>query len=367
MMSVLQGIRVVDLSRLLPDPFCTQLLVDLGAEVIKVEEPNGGDYLRNVPPYAEDGTSVMFHALNRGKKSVCLDLKDPKDRERFLALVKTADVVIESFRPGVLAKLGLAPAALLDHNPRAVVCSISGYGQSGAYRLKAGHDINYLARAGVLSMMKDPTVLPVQVADLAGGALPAALQVCAALVGRATTGKGCLIDVSMMHASFGLLTPSFVRTSVLGDVIDAGQDMLVGRVPCYGVYATKDGHISVGALEPKFWFGLCAALELPELASRGLDDGAAGDEVRAILGAKLATQTSAAWQEFLAPHDVCVEALRSPAMALADPDLQSVDVEIAGKTVRMPVPALGIAGAVPSNVRAPSLGEHTDEVLAPLV
>lgn len=365
-MSVLNGIRVVDLSRLLPGPFCTQLLVDLGAEVIKVEEPNGGDYLRNVPPTLDDGTSVMFHALNRGKKSVCLDLKLAADLARFHALVRTADVVVESFRPGVLAKLGVAPATLLELNPRLVVCSISGYGQTGAYRLKAGHDINYLARAGVLSMMKQPTVLPVQVADLAGGALPAALQVCAALVGRGRTGKGSLIDVSMMHASFGLLTPSFVRSSALGDVVDGGEDLLVGRVPCYGVYPTQDGHISVGALEPKFWFALCTALDLEELAPRGLEDGAAGEEVRSILAAVFAKKSGAAWQEFLAPYDVCVEVLRSPAEALADPELPTVDIEIAGKQVRMPVPSLGIAGSAPSMVRAPTLGEHTDAILASL-
>jgi crotonobetainyl-CoA:carnitine CoA-transferase CaiB-like acyl-CoA transferase len=184
----LAGIRVLDLSRLLPGPFCTQLLVDLGAEVIKIEDPQGGDYIRYTPPLVDDGNSVYFHALNRGKKSVCLDLKNNDDREQFLKLVKSADVVVESFRPGVMAKLGIAPQKLLEVNPRVVVCSISGYSQTGSHALKAGHDINYLARAGALALMKRPGLLPVQVADIAGAALPAAFSIWAALVGRASSG-----------------------------------------------------------------------------------------------------------------------------------------------------------------------------------
>jgi crotonobetainyl-CoA:carnitine CoA-transferase CaiB-like acyl-CoA transferase len=365
--TALQGIRVVDLSRLLPGPFCTQLLVDLGAEVIKVEEPAGGDYLRHMPPHLDDGTCVLFHALNRGKKSVCLDLKLDDDRTKLLALLATADVLVESFRPGVMAKLGLSPERLLEENPRLVVCSISGYSQTGEYRLKAGHDLNYLARAGALGMMKEPTVLPIQVADLAGGALPAAFQICAALVGRARTGKGALIDVSMTHNIHGLLASSFARNAAVPDEeLGGGRDLLVGRVPCYGVYRVKDGFISIGSLEPKFWQGLCAALEMPELRDRGMDDGAAGDEVRALLGARLATKTKAEWHAHFAAHDVCVEVVRTPEEALADPAFQKVDVVVEGKTVTLPIPAVGLAGAVPSTTRAPKLGEHTDEILRSL-
>jgi crotonobetainyl-CoA:carnitine CoA-transferase CaiB-like acyl-CoA transferase len=351
---------------LLPGPFCTQLLVDLGAEVIKVEDPAGGDYLRHLPPHLSDGCCVLFHAINRGKKSVTLDLKDTDARARFLSLTKTADVVVESFRPGVMDKLGLAPARLLEENPRAVVCSISGYGQTGSYRLKAGHDINYLARAGAQSLMREPGLLPVQVADMAGGALPAALQICAALVGRSRTGKGALIDVSMTHNTYGLLSPSLARVSAAGDRIDGARDVLVGRVPCYGMYATKDGYIGVGALEPKFWFGLCDVLQLPELRDRGMDHGSAADDVRRILGARLLTKTSAEWQQRLATYDVCVEVLRSPEEVLADAEFPSVTVHIEGKPVKLPVPPPGIVGAVPSSVRAPSLGEHTDAILGAL-
>lgn len=366
-MMALAGIRVLDFSRLLPGPFCTQLLVDLGAEVIKVEEPGGGDYLRHMPPQLDDGTCVLFHAINRGKKSVTLDLKSPDDRAKLIALVKTADVVVESFRPGVMEKLGLAPQALLDANPRVVVCSISGYGQTGSYRLKAGHDINYLARTAAQSLMRRPDVLPVQVADMAGGALPAALQILAALVGRANNGgRGVLIDVSMTHNVFGLLSPSFARVSAVGERIDQARDVLVGRVPCYAMYPTKDGHISVGALEPKFWSGLCDALAMPELRDRGMDEGASGDEVRGMLTAKLATKTSAEWRAHFDAYDVCVEVLRTPEEVLADAEFPSVHVEVAGKRVRLPVPPPGIAGAVPSSVRAPTLGEHNDAILGAL-
>lgn len=365
-MTVLAGIRILDLSRLLPGPLCTQLLVDLGAEVIKVEDPAGGDYLRHVPPLLSDGCSVLFHAVNRGKKSVALDLKASDDRGRFLALLQTADVVVESFRPGVMDKLGLAPAQLLAENPRVVVCSISGYGQTGSYRRRAGHDINYLARAGVQSLMREPGLLPLQVADIAGGALPAALQICAALVGRGRTGRGALIDVSMTHNIFGLLGSSLSRVSAAGERIDGGRDVLVGGVPCYGMYATKDGHISVGALEPKFWFALCDALAMPELRDRSMDTGDAGDEVRQLLGERLRTQTSAEWQEWLASHDVCVEVLRTPEAVLADADFTTVTVEVEGKPVKLPVPPVGIAGAVHSCMRAPSLGEHSEVILSAL-
>ncbi len=359
----LNGVRVLDLSRLLPGPFCTQLLRDLGAEVIKVEDPQGGDYVRYTPPLLDDGNSVFFHTLNRGKKSVTLDLKAAADSRRFLALVATADVVVEGFRPGVLDKLGVGPARLLEHNPRVIVCSISGYGQTGPLAKRAGHDVNYLARAGALALMREPTVLPVQVADLAGGALPAAFSICAALVGRATSGKGAILDVSMTHQAHGLLALTLSRASVPGEPpLGGGRDLLIGAVPCYGVYPTKDGHLSVGGIEPKFWMGLCAALDLPELADRGLDTGAAGDEARAILAAKLATRTTAEWMALLAPLDVCVEPVRAPEEVLADPGFPRVDVVVAGVSVPLPVPASAF-GATPVAERGPMLGEHNDALL----
>ncbi|OGQ09132.1 MAG: hypothetical protein A2138_11965 [Deltaproteobacteria bacterium RBG_16_71_12] len=365
-MHPLTGVRILDLSRLLPGPFCTQLLRDLGAEVIKVEDPQGGDYVRYTPPLLDDGNSVFFHALNRGKKSVVLDLKSAIDRGRFLKLVTTADVVVEGFRPGVLDKLGVGPARLLEENPRLVVCSISGYGQAGPLAKRAGHDVNYLARAGALSLMKQPTLLPVQVADLAGGALPAAFSICAALVGRATTGKGAILDVGMAQQAHGLLAMTLSRAAVPGEPpLGGGRDLLIGAVPCYGVYPTKDGHLSVGAIEPKFWQGVCAALELPDLYDRAFDSGDAADEVRAVLSTKLATRTTAAWAELFGTLDVCVEPVLAPEQALADPAFPKVDVVIGGATVSLPVPASAF-GAPPAAERGPALGEHTEEVLGAL-
>ncbi|MBI1947972.1 MAG: CoA transferase [Deltaproteobacteria bacterium] len=365
-MLALEGIRVLDLSRLLPGPFGTQLLRDLGAEVIKVEDPQGGDYVRYTPPLLDDGNSVFFHTLNRGKKSVCLDLKSEQDCGRFLKLATTADVVVEGFRPGVLDKLGVGPARLLTENPRLVVCSISGYGQRGLLAKRAGHDVNYLARAGALSLMKDPTLLPVQVADLSGGALAAAFSICAALVGRATTGKGAVLDVSMTHQAHGLLAMTLSRASVPGEQpLGGGRDLLIGAVPCYGVYRTKDGHLSVGAIEPKFWHGVCAALELPELSDRAFDTGEAACQVRAVLSAKLATRTTAEWAALFAPLDVCVEPVRAPEEALADASFPRVDVVVSGRTVSLPVPASAF-GALPVAERGPALGEHTEAILASL-
>ena len=348
----LDDVRVLDLSRLLPGPFCTQLLADLGAEVIKVEDPQGGDYLRWTPPLLDDGTSVLFHALNRGKKSVTLDLKTSDGASQFRKLLGSADVVVESFRPGVMEKLGFSPASLSGEFPRLVVCSISGYGQHGPLRLRAGHDINYVARSGAFALMASPVVLPVQVADLAAGAWPAAMQICAALVGRSRTGAGAVIDVSMKDGVTGLLSMVLARTLV-GEDVGGGRDLLVGAVPCYGVYATSDGFLSVGALEPKFWAAFCAALERPDLADRSFDA-----DVRAVLVEVLASKTTAAWTTIFSAVDACVEPVLSPAEALAE--AQRVDVDIDGRVygfVGLGLDAAGCTG------RAPTLGQHNAELL----
>jgi crotonobetainyl-CoA:carnitine CoA-transferase CaiB-like acyl-CoA transferase len=359
-MQPLSGVRVLDLSRLLPGPYCTQLLVDLGAEVIKIEDPAGGDYVRYTPPLLEDGQSALFWLLNRGKKSVTLDLKSHADQGKFLGLCETADVVLESFRPGVMEKLGLSPRALLDRFPRLVIASISGYGQSGADRLRAGHDNNYLAKAGVLSLVKEPALLPVQIADIAGGALPAALHICAALVGRATTGHGAIIDVSMTHQSYGLATPALSNAAAPEHATKLGKaaHLLLGAVPCYSVYETADGHITVGSLEPKFWQGLCDALALPDLRARGLDHGDAGDEVRRILTTAFRAKTNSEWTRFFADKDVCVEVVRAAEDVVNDDQFSHVTVDVAGKPVRLAVPAPAIVGASPSTGKAPTLGEH---------
>ena len=357
---VLAGVRVVDLSRLLPGPFCTQVLADLGADVVKVEDPAGGDLVRHTPPLHADGTSLLFHALNRGKRSVALDLKSAAGVDDLLWLCGTADVVVESFRPGVLARLGLAPAELARRFPRLIVCSISGYGQSGPLQRRAGHDVNYLARSGALSLMKTPTVLPVQVADLAGGAWPAATQICAALFARHRTGVGCVIDVSMTDGVSGLMAMTMARV-VAGEDVDGGEELLVGKVPCYGVYPTADGFLAVGALEPKFWQAVCGVIDRADLVDRGWDDGDNGDEVAAILTSIFHQQTTAVWTQRFAAVDACVEAVQTAREAWAV--ARKVDVDIDGVTVALPVTGLSIGTA--ANTRAPGLGEHTAAILGP--
>jgi crotonobetainyl-CoA:carnitine CoA-transferase CaiB-like acyl-CoA transferase len=353
----LAGVTVLDLSRLLPGPFCTQLLVDLGATVIKVEDPAGGDYLRYTPPLLPDGTSVLFQTLNRGKKSVTIDLKSPEGRDAFLALAKDADVVVESFRPGVLEKLGISPHALRSQFPRLVVCSISGYGQTGPKKLRAGHDINYVAHSGAFSLMRVPTVLPIQVADLAGGAWPAAMQICAALVGRASSGEGAIIDVNMSAGVSGLLAMLWSRT-VMGEVVDGGRDLLIGGVASYGLYDSADGHLAVGALEPKFWSACCGAIDRPDLVDRGFD----GDDVRAIVAGILRTKTTAQWMETFDAVDCCVEAVVGPADAVKD--AAHVDVVVGDATLPLPTLGLGIAGHRPASIAAPALGADNDAVFA---
>lgn len=362
MSAPLDGVRVLDLSRLLPGPYATLVLSELGAEVIKIEDNKGGDYARYYPPLASDGTSAIFHALNRGKKSVALNLKDDADKASFLALVKTADVVLESFRPGVLEKLGLGPDELQQANPKLIVCRISGYGQEGPYRARAGHDINYAARAGALGMMKDPTALPVQIGDLAGGAWPAVAQILAALVGRdRRDGPTPVIDVSMTDWARAMLLMPQSKLNLPGEdapTIGGGADWLCGAVPCYSVYETKDGHYSVGALEPKFWMAFCAAAGLEDLADSGHVEGDEAERVKGRIAARMAEKTNAEWDAVLGPADCCCEAVLAPEDAIGPQATIAIgDDEVA-------LPALPLSLGASRTEPAPSLGADA-ELVAP--
>lgn len=366
----LEHVRVLDLSRLFPGPYASLLLADLGADVVKVEAPSGGDYLRYFPPAVDDAGGAAFWALNRGKRSVALDLQDAEQREKLVALIRACDVVIESFRPGVMEKFDLGPDAILRENPRAIVCRISGYGQQGPDRLRAGHDLNYAARAGVIDVMRDKGPLPVQVADLAGGAWPAALQICAALYGREQSGKGAVIDVSMTDGAHAMLIMPLARQALdASEEIADGNDLLAGAVPSYDVYPAKEGSLAVGALEPKFWMALCSALELHDLAGDGLSTGERGEEVRAILRERFLTKTASEWAAFLAPFDCCVEEVLPAATAHEDdPQLRTralrVVVERDGASHAFVATPIAMTGATAANRAPPALGEHTAEVVA---
>ncbi|MCP4503121.1 MAG: CoA transferase [Deltaproteobacteria bacterium] len=361
MPSPLQGVRVVDLSRLLPGPFATQLMVDLGAEVIKVEDPKGGDYLRYFLPLAKDGTSVLFHAINRGKKSCALNLKLDEDRNAFLTLIEEVDVVVESFRPGVMAKLGLGADVLLERNPRLVVCSISGYGQTGAHAMRAGHDLNYVARAGVLGMTSTKSNPSAQIADYAGGAWPAVTQILAALIGRGVKGAGCHIDVDMTAGARSLLTLPLASAWYQDKELLPDDNVLAGAVPCYGIYETRDGQLSVGALETHFWQRFVAVLYEnddaadPDLAQKGLCRNEEGAAVRQEVQRILSTRTTDEWMQDFAKTDACVEPVYSPTDEETH-DIPVAKVELEGETLKLPMAPLSIGNAV--QALGPALGEH---------
>src|SRR5512139_2321641 len=255
----LRGIKVLDLSRLLPGPYLTMVLADMGADVVKVEDPKLGDYLRAFPP-GKGGMSGRFLAINRGKRSLALDLKAAPARDAFLKMVEQADVVVESFRPGVMDKLGIGYAALAAKNPKIIVCSISGFGQTGPYVERAGHDLDYIGLAGVLAMTGPaggaPQMPGVQIADLAGGALWSATAILGALVGRERSGRGAHLDISMTEGALALLAAEIGNLDC-GARPTRGRETLNGALACYGVYKTKDDrYLAVGALEPKFWIAL---------------------------------------------------------------------------------------------------------------
>ena len=370
-MPALDDVRVLDLTRLLPGPFCTLLLADFGADVIKVEDTTGGDYMRWMPPLVDE-YSAMFHPINRNKRSLTLDLKNPLGREAFLRLAATADVVVESFRPGVMDRLGIGETALREVNPRIVLCSISGYGQDGPFRDRAGHDLNYAAVAGVLMLGGTESVGPampgLQVGDLGGGALDAALAIMIALHSAVRTGRGQHCDISMVD---GLVSWTAVHASQLfasGEAPAPGEGMLTGRYPCYRIYPCADGYLSVGALEPKFWRELVAVIGLPELAQNGLVDGEEGLRTMASVEAVLRTRTRAQWMETLAGHDVCVEPVLDIGETFEHPQVRSRGMRLEPGDGRptaqtgFPIRLTGTPAAY--RRRAPGYGEHTDEVLA---
>lgn len=357
----LRDLVVLDLTRLLPGGYCTLLLADLGADVIKVEDLQAGDYLRTIPPFT-DGFSALFAALNRGKRAMRLNLKHPEGQTAFLKLAGTADVVVDGFRPGVLDRLGVGYATLAGRNPRLVYCALTGYGQTGPDRDRAGHDLNYVGRAGILAQTGTPASLAIpgtQVADLGSG-LGAAFAILAALWARQRTGRGLAVDVSMLDLSVSLALVESVRWLAGEAPAAAGAGRLTGGVPCYGVYRAKDGHLTVAALEPRFWKTLCEAVGRPDLEPLQFAEGAEAAQVRAELEAIFETQTRAAWRARLAGLDVCVEPVLRVDEVFADPQVQARGLR-AGPGIAFPFP-LSDTPAVPRR-RPPRPGEHTDEVL----
>ncbi len=363
----LQGIRVLDLSRLLPAPFATMILGDLGADVIRVESSTGGDRMRLLPPYV-NGLGVYFMTINRNKRSVAIDLKDPRGREVFLELAKTADVVVEGFKPGTVDRLGVGYEAVRSVRPDVIYCSLSGYGQTGPCQDRAGHDINYMGIGAALDLMTDPGVKPripgLFLGDLSGG-LYATIGIIAAIVDRQQTGRGQQIDACMLDGLMGLHTFLSARHLIAGLPAEHGTTQMTDAGPCYQIYETSDGrYVTFAPLEPRFWERFCEVIERKDLSGRQWDANLVPE-----LEAVFKTRTREEWVALSAEHDFCCE----PVLSL-DSALQHPQVVARGMVVEAEDPVGGRIRHVASGIRmggrrgevrlpAPQLGEHTIEIL----
>lgn len=365
----LAGVRILDLSRYLPGPFLTRILCDLGAEVFKVEAP-GGDSLRWVPPMVEGPEGAIgaaFGSVNAGKMSIVLDLRKPEGRAVLHAMVPEVDVLVENFRPGVLARFGLDDAALERLNPRLITCSLSGFGQTGTHALRAGHDLNYMARAGVLGLCGPsdgpPAVPGAQFADLGGGALPAAIGVLAALIERGQTGRGRRLDVSLTRGALAL--GAIALSGAAGQVEPRGAGFLTGGLASYRCYRTADGrYLAVGALEPEFFVTFCAGIGRPELGTAGFAMGADAETVAAAIAARLAEEPLAHWLEVFEGQDVCVDPVLDPYEALAEAEGTGIVAKVDGHTViKLDV---GVGLDAPDPCGPPALGRDGLAVCAAL-
>jgi len=360
---LLKGIRVLDLTRLLPGPYATLLLADLGAEVIKIEEPGRGDPVRSLPPFV-GGESARFLALNRGKKSLTLDLKPEKGREIFLKLARTADIVIEGFRPGVVKRLGIDYEQIKRISPEIIYCSLSGYGQSGPYREHVGHDINYVARAGLLSLTgSDRPVIPgVPVADLSG-AMFAAFSIISALFARERTKMGCYLDVSLTDAVISWLSLHLAETLVTGQPVRPNEQVLTGAFPCYALYETKDGRwLAIGALEEKFWRRLCEALDVPQFIPYQFA-GEEREEIFEKLREVFRSKTLSEWLDELYPTEIPIAPVLDLMEVVEDPHLRQRGL-LERPGAAFPVGIRGVRRR--EDLPAPRLGEHTREILGGL-
>jgi alpha-methylacyl-CoA racemase len=379
----LGGVRVLDLSRLLPGGFCSLMLADFGADVLKVEDTGMGDYVRWAPPQYEgphpSAASALFLSLNRNKRSIRLDLKNEQGRQALLRLVRDYDVVLESFRPGVLDRLGVGYERMREENPGIVYCAITGYGQQSPKRDASGHDINYLGLVGLLGLTGELGGEPVQaagqIADIGGGALMAAFGIMAALrerdggPGRPGSGEGQIVDVSMADGSLSWLAMVAGAYFADGVVPRRGEVLLAGSVICYRPYECADGFVSLGALEPKFWQAWCRGVGREDLISSQFDRPGSGPhgQVAEIFRGRTREQ----WEQFAREHDCCLEPVLELDEAL-DSDLvrsREMVVEIAQPGAAAPIRQLGIPIKLTrtpgehARLPGPELGEHTREVL----
>jgi alpha-methylacyl-CoA racemase len=375
----LSDVRVLDLSRLLPGGFCSQLLADFGADVVKVEDTGMGDYVRWAPPYYGGdeqqslGTrSALYLALNRNKRSIRLDLKSDGGRDALLRLVRDYDVVLESYRPGVLDRLGVGYERMRKENQALVYCAITGYGQTGPNVQRAGHDMNYLGLIGLLGLTGEPGGRPIQsagqIADIGGGALMAAFGILAALHDARRTGEGQFVDTSMADGALSWLAMVAGAYLCDGEVPQRGDGQLTGRFVCYLPYEAADGYVTMGALEPQFWARFCAGVGREDLVERQFERN--GSEAWAEIAEIFRSRTRAEWKAFNDEHDAMIEPVLDLDEALDSELVRAREMVVEWEQPGLgPVRELGVPvklSRTPGTVHAPApaLGEHTREVLA---
>ncbi len=386
-MLALEGVKVLDLSRVIPGTFCTMLLGDFGAEVIKVEAPGVSEFVGSSRSLAgeENRKKAAYFAPNRNKKSIALDLKSEAGREIFYRLSRQADVIVEGFRPGVAKRLGIDYETISKLNPKIIYCSLSGYGQDGPYHAFPGHDINYIAMAGVLGLIgssEGPPVIPLNlVADFAGAALYGALGISVALLARSKTGKGQYVDVAYMDGAVSLMTWFTCDYFFDGTVLKRGESWLHGAYPYYGVYQTKEGkYITIGCLEPHFWQNLCRFLGMEgyfpyhftSVHTLHKPEDRRWEEIHSFLRQTFLTKTRDEWFELLTRNDIPAGKVHTPDEVFNDPQVlhRQMVIEVEHPSLGK-VKQIGIAPKLsdtPGEVRtlSPLFGEHTDEVLGEL-
>jgi crotonobetainyl-CoA:carnitine CoA-transferase CaiB-like acyl-CoA transferase len=386
-MLALEGVRILDLSRLVPGAFCTMLLGDLGAEVLKIEAPEIAKFMGSAKSLKEEENrkQVVYYAPDRNKRSIVLNLKSEAGREVFYRLSRHADVIVEGFRPGVAKRLGIDYETINKLNPKIIYCSLSGYGQDGPYQAFPGHDINYISMAGILDLIgssEEPPAIPLNlVADFAGAALYGALGISIALVARSKTGEGQYVDIAYMDGAVSLMTWFNCGYFFNGSMLKRGESWLHGAYPYYGVYETKDGkHITIGCLEPHFWENLCRFLGKKEYIPYHFalehtfhkPENEKWDEIRSSLKQIFLTKTRDEWFKLLIRNDVPAGKVYTPDEVFNDPQVlhRQMVIEVEHPTLGK-IKQVGIApkfSNTPGKVRSlpPLPGEHTDEILQEL-
>jgi crotonobetainyl-CoA:carnitine CoA-transferase CaiB-like acyl-CoA transferase len=375
----LSGMTVLDCSRLLPGPLCSMHLRDMGARIIKVEDTRAGDYVRHLG-MPEGQINPVFDVLNANKESISLDLSQEQGRALFMRLLHSADVVLESFRPGVMQRLGLDFDSLKAQRPGLVMCSLTGYGQTGPWAQLAGHDMNYCAISGVLEQSgqagQPPALSNFQIADIAGGALSAAMAILAALVGRlqqqlrGESPEGCYLDIAMTDCAFANHIIPLSKVNLAGRTAARGKDMLTGQRPCYDLYATSDGrYMALAALELKFWQRFCEAVKRLKWIERYQDVGAAAEELRQQVAALFASQPQCYWREQLLDADCCATPILTSAEAFEHPQLLAREMihqlnNQAGQRWQVPASAFAFTGErFCASGGGPLQGEHSRAIL----